>query len=230
MIQLNNLQKEYKGKLVLDIPSLTLEKGELLGLVGNNGAGKTTLLSLVLDLIQPSQGEVLSNGIGVAMSEHWKVYTAAYLDENFLITHLTPMEYLRFVGRLHDLNKADVEAFLEREKGFMAEDLLYGTTMIRDLSKGNKVKVGILSVLLSSPALLVLDEPYVNLDPSSQAWLVKRLKKANEEGTTVLLSSHDLNHVAKLSTRIVLLEEGKVVEDMQTDDHLLDRLEQYFNV
>jgi ABC-type multidrug transport system ATPase subunit len=98
MIIAQQLRKRYNGVDALNLPSITIQEGETFGLVGNNGAGKTTFFSLILDLIMPTEGMVLSRGTNVMRSEHWKEYTGAYLDERFLIDFLTPEEYFEFIG------------------------------------------------------------------------------------------------------------------------------------
>jgi ABC-2 type transport system ATP-binding protein len=106
MIQINDLIKSYQAIPVVDVPNLLIQKGETIGLVGNNGAGKTTLFRLILDLIRPDSGAVLSKGQNVAETESWKYYTASFLDEGFLIEYLTPEEYFYFIGSLHGINPA----------------------------------------------------------------------------------------------------------------------------
>jgi ABC-2 type transport system ATP-binding protein len=112
MIEIKNIIKAYNKEVVLNIPELTISRGEIFGLVGNNGAGKTTLFNLVLDLIVASKGEIRNNGIVVSQSEDWKASTSAFIDESFLIGYLTAEEYLGFIGELRGLNKTDVEHFI----------------------------------------------------------------------------------------------------------------------
>ena len=143
MIQAINLQKTYSGTTVLDLPEFEIRKGEVLGLVGNNGAGKTTFFSLVLDLIRASRGKVLINEIPVAKSEDWKELTGAYIDESFTIGYLTPDEYFNFIGELRGLNANDISAFLSTFTAFFNDEIVGKKKYIRDLSKGNQKKVGV---------------------------------------------------------------------------------------
>ena len=229
MITFNNLKKSYSRNVVLEINSLDIPKGQAFGLVGNNGAGKTTLFSLLLDLIKPTKGKVLNNNIDVKESEDWKSFTSAFLDESFLISYLLPEEYFYFIGDLRGVSKREVDNFLNQFEDLFNGEILGGKKYIRDLSKGNQKKVGIIASLIGSPKIIILDEPFANLDPTTQIRLKKIIKKlAQEKETTILVSSHDLQDVTEVSERIVLLEKGKIVRDIKTDSKTLKELEEYF--
>ena len=231
MIQVNNLSKKYNGITVLNIASLTIPRGESFGLVGNNGAGKTTFFSLLLDLIQPTTGAIINNDIQVNTSESWKPFTSSFLDESFLIGYLTPEEYFYFIGDLRGQNKADVDALLDKHEEFFNGEILKNKKYLRDLSKGNQKKVGIIATLIGNPEVIILDEPFANLDPTT----VNRLKKIIKElalnpSVTVLVSSHDLLHTVEVCNRIVALSKGEVVKDIQTSTETLAELEAFFAV
>ena len=229
--KIKDLTKDYNGKMAVDIPQLEIKKSESFGLVGNNGAGKTTLFRLILDLIRPTSGEVLSKGEKVIGSTQWKYYTGSFLDEGFLIDFLTPIEYFKFVGGLQGLEDGDIDELISQNKEFLSDDILGGKKYIRDLSQGNKKKVGILASLLGNPEILVLDEPFANLDPTTVSRLINLLNNLKKEkGTTLLISSHDLNHITEVCERVVILEESKVVHDIKTSDDTLKELENYFAV
>lgn len=229
MISVNNISKEYNGKQVLFIETLELPAGQSIGLVGNNGAGKTTLFSLLLDLIQPSTGEVLSKGIAVSKSEDWKSYTSAFLDETFLIGYLTAEEYFMFVGELKGLSKEQVNEQVTQYAYFFNEEVLNQRKYIRDFSKGNQKKIGIVAAFLGDPELVILDEPFANLDPSTQIRLKELVKiKIKESAVTIIISSHDLQHTFEVSDRIIALEKGNVVKDVLTSDLSFKELEAFF--
>jgi ABC-2 type transport system ATP-binding protein len=228
MIEAVKLVKAYRGVRALDLPSLKIGKGESFGLVGNNGAGKTTFFSLVLDIIRASSGSVLSKGKDVKLSEHWKAYTGSYLDENFLISFLTPEEYFAFIGDLQGYPREETTRRYLAYSDFFNQEVLGKKKYIRELSKGNQKKVGIVGALLTEPEVLVLDEPFPHLDPSTVIRLKKILKEQHEKGVTLLISSHDLNHVTEVCNRIVLLEKGRVINDIKTTDSTLKDLERYF--
>lgn len=231
MIQINNLTKKYNGTTVLNVNSLTIEAGSSFGLVGNNGAGKTTLFRLILDLIEASSGDVKINDQPIARRDEWKMIVGSFLDEGFLIDFLTPEEYFNFVGKLYNKSKGDIAQFLDSMKDFFNDEILGGKKLIRDLSKGNQKKVGIAAAILPDPKILILDEPFTALDPSSQIRLKRLLNDLQEaKGTSMLISSHDLNHVTEVCKRIVVLEKGQVVKDIQRSEDTLKELENYFAV
>lgn len=230
MIQVENLTKAYGTTTVLNIPQLEIPKGQSFGLVGNNGAGKTTFFSLLLDLIQPTSGHITSNGVEIRSSEDWKPFTSSFIDESFLIGYLTPEEYFYFIGDLRGWNKADVDAFLAPFADFFNNEVLNKKKYIRDLSKGNSKKVGIVAALIGNPEVIILDEPFANLDPTTQIRLKKILKElANNPDITILVSSHDLQHTVEVSNRIVALENGLVVKDLKTNTETMKELEAFFS-
>lgn len=229
MIQVNNLSKKYNGTTVLQIQNLEIKKGESFGLVGNNGAGKTTFFSLLLDLIQPSSGFINNGIVQVNTSENWKPYTAAFLDESFLIGYLTPEEYFYFIGDLRGQNKADIDSLLAKHLEFFNGEILNSKKYIRDFSKGNQKKIGIIATLIGNPEVIVLDEPFANLDPTTVSRLKKIIKDlAENPKVTVLVSSHDLLHTVEVCNRIVALNKGLIVKDIQTTEETLKELEDFF--
>jgi ABC-2 type transport system ATP-binding protein len=230
MIITSNLSKKYNDNEVLNIESLDIPKGQSFGLVGNNGAGKTTYFSLLLDLIQPTTGHIKSNNIQVNESEDWKPFTAAFIDESFLIGYLTAEEYFYFIGELRHQNKADVDALLAKFEDFFHDEILGQKKYLRDLSKGNQKKVGIVAALIGNPEVIILDEPFANLDPTTQIRLKQIIKDlAQKQGVTVLISSHDLMHVTEVCERIVVLEKGKIIKDLVTSPATLKELEVHFS-
>ncbi|MCW5911337.1 MAG: ABC transporter ATP-binding protein [Cyclobacteriaceae bacterium] len=228
MIAVSSLTKTYGSEPVVNIPSLSIRKGESFGLVGNNGAGKTTLFRMILDLIRPTQGTVTIDGRNVQGNDDWKHYVGSYLDENFLIPYLTPDEYFKFVGKLHQYSDADLGQFLQKFEELFNDEITGKKKHIGDLSKGNLKKVGIAAAFIGNPQVVILDEPFENLDPTSQIRLKRLLQQEREaRSVTYLVSSHDLNHVTEICGRIVVLEKGQVVKDIEGED-LLAQLEEYF--
>ena len=229
MITANNLTKSYKGVQVLNLPNLDIPKGQSFGLVGNNGAGKTTFFSLLLDLINPTTGHIKSNNILVHESEDWKPFTSSFIDESFLIGYLTPEEYFYFIGDIRGQNKADVDNLLAQFEDFFHGEIIGKKKYLRDLSKGNQKKAGIVAALIGNPEVIILDEPFANLDPTTQIRLKQIINElTTDRDITVLISSHDLMHVTDVCERIVVLEKGEMVKDLQTSEATLKELEAHF--
>ncbi len=229
-VEIIDVLKRFGKKTALNIPSWKLEDGEIVGLVGSNGAGKTTFLRLVLDLLHPENGRVEIDGISVSRSAAWKASTGSYLDESFLIGFLSISEYLKFVGAVFGLKNGTTERALEQYRSFLPSrsDDVSGK-LVRELSTGNGKKVGIVAAMFIRPDLLILDEPFANLDPPSQIRLKQNiLRLARENGTTMIISSHDLGHVTEICSRITLLDDGHIIRDEKTSSETLSELQSYF--
>lgn len=232
MIIIDKLKKNFGEKIAVDIEHYEINQGDLLGLVGNNGAGKTTLFRIMLDLLKADDGKVIINDIDVSQSEDWKSITGAFIDDGFLIDYLTPEEYFYFIGKMYGLKKEEVDERLIPFERFMSGEVIGHKKLIRNYSAGNKQKIGIISAMLHYPQLLILDEPFNFLDPSSQSIIKHLLKKYNEEHqATVIISSHNLNHTVDVCPRIALLEHGVIIRDIINEDNSAEKeLEDYFNV
>jgi ABC-2 type transport system ATP-binding protein len=230
MITIKDLKKAFGKTVACDIEQFQVNDGDILGLVGNNGAGKTTLFRMLLDLLKPDEGEVALDGINPAQSEEWKASTGSYIDEGFLIDFLTPEEYLAFIGKITNMTQAQVDERLKDFEKLAAGEIFGQKKLIRNLSAGNKQKVGIISALFNHPKLVILDEPFNFLDPSSQNTLKHVLTDYNKQtGATILVSSHNLAHTIDISTRIALLEKGHIVRDLpNADGSAKAELENYF--
>lgn len=231
-IIINDLQKNFGEKTAVDIESYVINNGDMIGLVGNNGAGKTTLFRLTLDLLQADKGSVCINDIDSSKSEEWKKLTGAFIDDSFLIDYLTPEEYFYFIGKMYGLNKEEVDNRLVVFERFMGNEVVGQKKYIRNFSAGNKQKIGIIAAMIHHPELVILDEPFNFLDPSSQSIIKHILKKYNEEsGATILISSHNLNHTTDICPRIALLENGKIIRDIDNKEFKAEKeLEEYFNI
>ena len=234
-IHIQHLIKQFGNKTAVSIPQFDIEMPEIISLVGNNGAGKTTLFRLMLDLLQPTQGEITfttSTGahFNPAQSEEWKQYTGAFLDDSFLIDFLTPEEYFDFIARISALSNDTLQERLAAFESLMNNEIMGQKKLIRDFSAGNKQKIGIIAALLHQPELIILDEPFNFLDPSSQHALKQILADyARTNQATILISSHNIGHTVDISTRIVLLEDGTILKDLpNTHKEAQETLNQYF--
>ena len=249
MIKIENLKKQFGETCACNIDTFTVNDGDILGLVGNNGAGKTTLFRLLLDLLKADHGRVLygikaqagdaeapASGaasaelINPAESEAWKQHVGAYIDEGFLIDFLTPEEYFAFLGKISGISQSEVDERLKQFERFANGEIFGQKKLIRNLSAGNKMKVGIISALLRQPQTVILDEPFNFLDPTSQLVLKHLLREyAQQTGATILISSHNLQHTVDISTRIALLEHGQIIRDLPNHEgSATEELQEYF--
>ena len=214
-LKIKQLKKTYGEKVALDVPELTIGSGELVGLVGNNGAGKTTLMRLILDVIGATDGFVESDGRRVDQDETWKRYTGSFIDGRFLIDFFTPEEYFTFIGRIYGIDKATLNQRLKPFEPLMHGEIMGTKKYLKDFSQGNRQKVGIIGAMMIQPKVLILDEPFNYLDPSSQITVARLIEEQNRElGSTVLISSHNLSFISDISTRILLLEKGILIKDL----------------
>ena len=222
-----DLVKRYRAHVALDVPALTVSAGECVGLVGNNGAGKTTLLRLTLDLIRASSGHVALDGSPVEGRPAGRARVGAFLDASFLIDYLRPAEYFRFVGGAYGLSADEADRRAAAFADFLGPTVR-AEPLLRDLSTGNANKVGIVAAVLPRPALVVLDEPFANLDPGARIGLEALIRAETERGATVLVSSHDLDHVVDVCTRVLVLAGGRIVRDLPTTPATLGELRAFF--
>lgn len=233
-VQLDSLKKSFGENVALDIDSFRINSGEILGLVGNNGAGKTTLFRIILDLLKADQGtcvlDLTDEQIETNKSEEWKKFTGAYIDSGFLIDYLTPEEYFSFIAKVNGIAKEVVDEHINLFKDFMNGEVVGQNKLIRNLSAGNQQKVGIMSALLNKPQLVILDEPFNFLDPSSQLAIKYILEDYNKQtGATILISSHNLSHTLDICSRVALLEHGRIIKDYNKDDaDMIKEIEEYF--
>ncbi len=229
-VEYHGISKSYDGRLALSVPELRIEAGTVFGLVGGNGAGKTTFLRLMLDLLQADSGSIVIDGMDIHTEPGWRAQTGSFLDESFLIDFLTADELFRFNARLYNVPE---ESYFSRLQPFQSfyPDELFGETrkLIREMSKGNGKKIGLIAAMFCEPRLVVLDEPFAMLDPRSQIRLKQLIIDLNRRlGTTFIISSHDLHHVSEISSRIAILEHGQIVRDLQTTAETLTVLRAYF--
>lgn len=229
-ISVNNVKKTFGEKVALNIDTYIIHAGEVIGLVGNNGAGKTTLFRVMLDLLKADSGTVQIGGYQTSSCEDWKEFTGAFLDNGFLIDYLTPEEYFRFLAKVGGLSDEELQSRLSHFESFMNGEVMGQNKLIRNLSAGNQQKVGIIGAMIMQPKVLILDEPFNFLDPSSQMAMKYLLEEYNREtGATIIVSSHNLTHTFDICTRVTLLEHGKIIKDYDKDyAELTNEIEEYF--
>lgn len=206
VIEIQNLTKQYGKHRGIDDVSFSVEQGEIFGFIGPNGAGKSTTIRALLALIHPTSGSATIFGKDSIKEAPSIAQDVGYLpSETFFYEGMSVKELLDYTAKLYqkDCSKRIME---------LSERLKLDTSRkIRDLSFGNKKKVGIVAGLLHSPKLIILDEPTSGLDPLMQETFFEILKEENEKGATILFSSHILSEVQKMCDRIAILKEGKVI-------------------
>jgi ABC-2 type transport system ATP-binding protein len=227
-----NVKKQYNRRIVLDIDEFVINKGAIVGVVGNNGAGKTTLLRIMLDLLKSDSGSASIRGINVSKDEKWKNYTSAYLDASFLIDFLTPEEYFVFITESYERDLSIYNEQIKDFHRFMNNEILNQKKYIRDFSSGNKQKIGIIGSIISKSEILVLDEPFNYLDPTSQFFIKDHLSNLNKnEGVTMVISSHNLEYIYDIATQLIVLENGKIVKQYDAVDiNVKEELKDYFKI
>lgn len=230
MIKINELRKTYNSDFELYIPQLTIHDGEFIQLLGNNGAGKTTLLRLLIDLIKADEGSVDIFGSHVDLDEKWKKHTAAFYDEGFLIPFLKPSEYFDMVAEQRNISSESLWERLREYHFFLPEDIQKSRKYIRELSAGNRQKVGIVTALVTGAPLLLLDEPFAHLDPGSQEALNAIMKDISRNPQlTAVVSSHNLEYLQRIPGRMILMHQGLIHMDLAGKEANIERVKTYFS-
>ena len=225
-IKIKTIHKTYKQfELVID--HLFIDPGSSVALLGKNGAGKTTLLKILLDLTSIEKGEVFLGEVEIHRDESWKAYTNAYLGEEFLVQYLTPKEYFKLLCELNETNYEDFEEFLGKISYFFPLTLLEDKKLIRAYSSGMKKRIGIASAFIGNPKIILLDEPFANLDPSARYQLGKLIELERLD-RTLLLSSHDLHHVNQVCNTLLILDQGKIVLHEKNTEMNFQRANEFF--
>ena len=218
LIEIRNLSKLYNGKIAINNISLSLKKGEIVGILGSNGAGKTTLMNLITGYVSMTSGDVFINGHHVLENPELTKAKLGYLpDTPPLYEEMTVNEYLKFVAQLKKINKAkmkdEINAKLEKLNLVHVQNRL-----IKSLSKGYKQRVGIAQAILGNLPLIVLDEPTSGLDPKELIEIRKTIKELKET-SLVLISSHILSEINSICSKIVVIENGEIVSEGAVDLH-----------
>lgn len=208
---IENLTKKYGDVVALNDVSIKIESGEIVGLLGPNGAGKSTLLKIVVGILRPTSGKVRLDGIDVLEKPEEAKKVIGYVPENAsLYTNLTVSEFLTFVGRI----RAVPDEELRRKISSSLETFdIEGkrNALVGSLSKGTKQKVAIIASTLHDPRFLVLDEPLSGLDPRTQRFVNQWISSTASSGTTVFLSTHNLDIAQEYANKIAIIDRGKIV-------------------
>ena len=213
-LKLEGVYKSYNGASILQDVNLQVNNGDIYTLIGKNGVGKSTLLQLIVGLNTPDKGEIQLNGHAIITeSSDWKKNIGVALSTENLIETLTIEEYLTLLGGIYDLEKSVTKSRTKSLISYFYEDNEKIAKPIKDYSSGMKKKALLCAALVHNPAILLLDEPFTFLDPASCSRLCDFLVQQKELGKIILLSSHDLLYIDKISTRIGVLDSTKLILD-----------------
>jgi len=212
MLVVNNLKKTYDGKkYVVDNVNLEIENGQIFAFVGHNGAGKTTTIKSIVGILDFEQGEISLNGLNLKDDETTFKKQIAYIPDNpNLYENLTGIAYLNFISDIYDLNKAEVKVdILKYADEFEIRGRL--SDQIKSYSHGMKQKLALISAFIRKPKLLILDEPFVGLDPSAAFKTKEMMKNLTRSGSIIFFSTHILEVAEKLCDRVAIIKDGKIV-------------------
>ncbi len=223
MLQIKNLCKTYPGgKKAVDHLNLEIAPGDIYGFIGHNGAGKTTTIKAVTGIIDFEEGEILVDGISVRKDQLACKRKIAYIPDNpDLYEYLTGIQYLNFIADIFQVSVSEREENI-RKYGEMFELMPALGDLISSYSHGMKQKLAIISALLHRPSLMILDEPFVGLDPKASVLLKDVMRQVCREGTAIFFSTHVLEVAEKLCTKVAIIKEGKLVVSGRTQEVIGD--------
>jgi len=208
MLEVKNAKMMYGDLVAVDHLTFTIKPGDIFGLLGTNGAGKTTTFRMIMGLLEPTEGEVVYNGGKVG---YHNVNEIGYMiEERSLLTKVTVKELMLYFGQLKDM---DPKVILERLDYWLERFSIteYKHKKVKELSKGNQQKIQFISAIINNPKLLVLDEPFSGLDPINTELFVEVIRDFQKNGSMVVFSSHQLDHVESFCEEIIVLEKGKAI-------------------
>ena len=227
MLEIKHYSKSYaEGKKAADDVSLTVCSGDIYGFIGHNGAGKSTTIRAVVGVLDFTEGDILIDGHSVKNEPMACKQITAYIPDNpDLYENLTGIQYLNFVADIFDISSADREARIRKYADvFEITDAL--GDLIGSYSNGMKQKVAIISALIHNPKLLVLDEPFVGLDPKASFTLKEIMHEMCGQGTAVFFSTHVLDVAEKLCNKVAIIKQGRIIAsgtmDELTEGHSLE--------
>ena len=229
MLKIENLTKSYGEKRAVDDLSLHIRPGEIYGFIGHNGAGKTTTIKAACGILQYDSGEIFLDGVSMKEDPIRAKASLAYIPDNpDLYDYLTGIQYLNFIADVFELSAEERKSAIETE----AHDFgIYDSLgdLISSYSHGMKQKLAIIGALIHHPRLLILDEPFVGLDPEAALKLKEKMKALCAEGSAVFFSTHVLDVAEKLCNRIAMISHGKLVLEGNTEEVMGNKsLEQIF--
>ncbi len=219
MLKIKNLTKRYKGgKAAVSNLSLNIQAGDIYGFIGHNGAGKTTTIKAVVGIIDFDEGEIIIDGESIRNNPINCKKKIAYIPDNpDLYEHLTGIQYLNFVGDIFGVSAKDREEKIRKYANDFEITSVLGD-LISSYSHGMKQKLAIISALIHEPKLLILDEPFVGLDPKAALILKNTMRELCEQGSAIFFSTHVLDVAEKLCNKIAIIKNGKLIVSGKTNE------------
>lgn len=219
MLQINNLTKIYKGgKKAVSAANIHVEAGDIYGFIGHNGAGKTSTIKCVVGIHDFDEGEIFVNGISVKDEPLKCKEIMAYIPDNpDLYEYLTGIQYLEFVADIYGVSAKEREERIKREADAFEITSSLGD-LISSYSHGMKQKLAIIGALIHKPKLLILDEPFVGLDPKATLTLKNKMHELCEEGSAIFFSTHVLDVAEKLCNKVAIIRNGQIIASGNTDE------------
>ncbi|MBH1939287.1 ABC transporter ATP-binding protein [Mobilitalea sibirica] len=227
MLKIRNFSKSYKGdKKAVDQLNLEIANGDIFGFIGHNGAGKTTTIRAIAGVMDFEEGDIFINGVSIKKDPVACKKITAYIPDNpDLYEHLTGISYLNFIGDIYEVNKFDRETLIEKYSDAFELTSNLGDS-IASYSHGMKQKLAIIAALIHRPKLLILDEPFVGLDPKAAHTLKSIMSDLCKSGSAIFFSTHVLEVAEKLCNRIAIIKNGKLIAygptKEVTGDHSLE--------
>lgn len=218
MLKITNLTKSYGDKKAVDNLTLHIQPGEIYGFIGHNGAGKTTTIKACCGILQFDQGEILVDGMSIKDEPLKCKREIAYIPDNpDLYEFLSGIKYLNFIADIYGVSKADREERIKKYSDLfeLTEDL---AQPISAYSHGMKQKLAIISALIHKPKLMIMDEPFVGLDPKASFSLKELMKELCVEGGAIFFSTHVLEVAEKLCDKVAIIKEGKLIVSGTTEE------------
>ena len=237
MIEIKNVTKKYGEKVALNNLSLTIEAGDIFAFVGHNGAGKTTCIKCMTDIIEMDSGDILYDGVSVKSSPISCKKNLAYIPDNpDLYEFLKGIKYLNFIADLYEMDDSRLEKIEFYAEEFELKDVL--ANPIGSYSHGMKQKLALISAFMHAPKYLILDEPFVGLDPVASHKLKNHMKELTKRGTSIFFSTHVLEVAEKLCNKIAIIKDGnlvvmgemkKVLKDKSLEDIFMELQDEKFD-
>ncbi|WAA09515.1 ABC transporter ATP-binding protein [Fervidibacillus albus] len=222
MIEVIKLSKKYHDQYALQNVSVTMNSGEIVGLVGKNGAGKTTFLESIAGLIKPTDGEIKING-----KKDYNYHVIGYLEDNpYFYDYLTVKEIIHYYYLMQNKKiKSEKSDQLLLDYGLLEKR----DVMVKELSRGMKQKLAFLLAIVHNPKILLLDEPFTGLDPVNLKMMKNKLSQLKKKGITIVLSTHILSFASNICDRVLFLDKGKITYILEGSRLTEKALEEKFN-